>query len=208
MSILRRTAMLTSLSLCVCAIAGVSPAIAVTPAEAFVSENIDKGLGILNDKQLTQAQRKEQFAGLLLGVTDMRRIALFVLGRYAQTSTEADKEAYVAAFQHYATAVYQSYLAKYAGQTLQVVHSSERAPGDFVVVTKLMDTGEGSGQQPLEVDFRIRTDSGKPMLVDFSVAGIWLALEERDQFSAVLSQNNGSIPVLISHLDKIASQYD
>jgi hypothetical protein len=41
------------------------------------------------------------------------------------------------------------------------------------------------------------------VLVDFSVAGIWLALEERDQFVAFLGLNDGSIPKLIEHLNHL-----
>ena len=44
-------------------------------------------------------------------------------------------------------------------------------------------------------------------MIDFSVAGIWLALEERDQFSAFLGQNNGSIPTLVSHLHDLAKTF-
>jgi ABC-type transporter MlaC component len=62
---------------------------------------------------------------LLLGITAMRRIAIFTLGRYATTATQADQDAFVSSFRHYALAVYQSYFAAYAGQTLQVMRSSE-----------------------------------------------------------------------------------
>ncbi len=41
------------------------------------------------------------------------------------------------------------------------------------------------------------------MLVDFSVAGMWLAPEERDQFVAFLEHNDGSIPKLIEHLNQL-----
>lgn len=201
----RRTAILMAMMACVTA--GVLPAHAVAPAEAFVSDNIDKGLAILNNKQLTKTQRREQFAQLLLGVTDMRRIAIFTLGRYAATASQAERDAFVAAFQRYAMAVYQSYFAQYAGQTLRVVRSTEHAPGDFVVVTNFLDAGIATSN-PLEVNFRVLTNGGVPVLIDFSVAGVWLGLEERDQFVAVLGQNGGSIPQLISHLDKIANQYN
>jgi len=43
--------------------------------------------------------------------------------------------------------------------------------------------------------------------VDFSVAGIWLAIEERDQFTAFLGQNGGNISTLIGHLNDLAKQY-
>ena len=201
----RRTAILMAMMACVTA--RVLPARAATPAEAFVSDNIDKGLAILNNKQLTQTQRRDQFAQLLLGVTDIRRIAIFTLGRYAAMASQADRDAFVAAFQRYAMAVYQSYFAQYARQTLRVVRSTERAPGDFVVVTNFLDPSIATSK-PLEVNFRVLTNGGVPVLVDFSVAGVWLGLEERDQFVAVLGQNGGSIPQLISHLDKIASQYN
>ena len=71
----------------------------------------------------------------------------------------------------------------------------------------MIDPSDNSGQQPLEVDFRVRTDTGKPVVVDFSVAGIWLALEERDQFTAFLGQNNGNLHSLIAHLSDLAKQF-
>ena len=184
-----------------------TPAFAANAAENFVNENIHRGLDILNNRSLSAAQKREQFASFLLGLTDMRRIANFTLGQYRRTASPAVQDAFAAAFQTYATAVYQSYFAKYAGQTLKVTGSTERAPGDFIVATSLIDPNDHSGQAPLEGDFRVRTDSGKPVVVDFSVAGIWLALEERDQFTAFLGQNNGNVKELIAHLGELAKQY-
>jgi phospholipid transport system substrate-binding protein len=182
------------------------PALA-NPAEDYVQGNINKGLAILNNRQLSTDQRRSQFENFLLGLTDMKRIADFTLGQYRRSASPADLAAFEAAFQNYATAVYQSYFAKYAGQTLKVTGSQSRSPDDFIVATQLIDPNDRSGQEPLEVDFRVRTDSGKPVVVDFSVAGIWLALEERDQFTAFLGQNNGNIPVLVSHLGELAKQF-
>src|SRR5476651_2030878 len=62
-----------------------SIAAADTPAESFVQNNIKTGLSILNDRQLSTAQRNAQFESFLLGVTDMKRIALFTLGSYTRT---------------------------------------------------------------------------------------------------------------------------
>jgi len=180
---------------------------AANPAEDFVQDNIHKGLELLNNKQLAADQRRTQFETFLLGLTDMKRIADFTLGQYRRSASPADLAAFEGAFQNYAVAVYQSYFAKYAGQTLKVTGSQTRAPDDFIVATQLIDPNDKSDQQPLEVDFRVRTDSGKPVVVDFSVAGIWLALEERDQFTSFLGQNNGNIHTLISHLSELAKQF-
>ncbi len=177
------------------------------PAEAFVQANVQKGLTILNSESASTEQKRSQFETFILGLTDMKRIAKFTLGQYRRTATPQDQDAFAAAFQTYATAVYQSYFAKYSGQTLRVTGSQERAPGDTIVTTQMIDPNDRSGRQPLEVDFRVLSDGGKLVVIDFSVAGIWLAIEERDQFSAFLGQNNGSIPTLITHLRELAKNY-
>ena len=180
-----------------------SAAAAPNVAEAFVNDNIHKGLDILRDKKLNTAQRRDQFETLLLGLVDVRRIALFTLGQYRRTAPPDDVEAFVAAFKNYAVAAYQSYFAKYTDQTLKVTGSTERSPTDFIVQTQLIDPN--SSQPPAEVDFRVRTDTGKPVLVDVAYTGIWLSLEERDQFVAFLGQNNGNVRTLIAHLSELAT---
>jgi phospholipid transport system substrate-binding protein len=184
-----------------------APAAAAPAAEAFVQANVQKGLTILNNRGLSTEQKRSQFETFILGLTDMKRIANFTLGQYRRTASPADESAFAAAFQSYAIAVYQSYFAKYSGQTLKVTGSQERAAGDTIVQTQMIDPNDHSGQQPLEVDFRVLNDGGRNVVIDFSVAGIWLALEERDQFSSFLGQNNGSIPTLISHLKDLAKNY-
>jgi phospholipid transport system substrate-binding protein len=178
------------------------PAWAASPAESFIADNVHNGFDILNDTAASAAQRKERFAAFLLGLTDVKRVAIFLLGKYAATATPSDTNAYYAAYQDYILAVYQSYFAQYAGQTLKVLDSRERAPQDFVVRTNMVG---GSGN-PMEIDFRVRTDGAKPVLVDLSVAGVWLALAQRDQFQAVLGQNNGDIKALTTHLRNAQAQ--
>jgi phospholipid transport system substrate-binding protein len=178
------------------------PAFAANASESFVADNIHVGLEILNNKKLSTPQRRDQFEAFLLNLVDVKRIALFTLGPYRRSAPPADVDAFVEAFRNYAVAAYQSYFAKYSGQTLKVTGSQERSPTDVIVATQMIDPH--SSQAPLEVNFRVRTDAGKPVLVDVSVAGIWLSLEERDQFTAFLGQNNGSVRTLIAHLSELA----
>jgi len=200
----RRTILAMAMSLTA---AGVVPASAATPAEAFIADNIQKGLVILNDRQLSDADRAAQFQQLLLSLVNTKRIASFTLGQYARTAPQTDLDEFAAAFQDYSVAVYRSYLGAYAGQTLKVTGSSQRAPDDFIVTTVMVDPNDRSGQRPLEVDFRVRTDSGKPELVDVSVLGIWVALSQRDQFVAFLAQNRGDVKALTTHMRQTAAQY-
>ena len=135
----------------------------------------------------------------------MKRIAQFTLGRYVATASAADKDAFAAAFQNYATLVYQSYFARYSGQKLVILRSTQRAPDDVIVVTNMVDAQVGP---PLEIDFRVRTDGARPVITDFSIAGIWMAIAEQADFGAVLAKSGGNIPALIQHLNSTAAQYN
>jgi phospholipid transport system substrate-binding protein len=174
------------------------PAWAANAAEDFVSASILKGFDILNDTSVSLAERRQRFATFLLGLTDVRRVALFLLGPYAAKADAPDTDAYVAAYRDYIMSVYQSYFSLYAGQSLRVVSSRERAPGDYVVSTQI--TG---GNAAAPIDFRVRTDGERPLLLDIAVSGVWLALAQRDQFMAVLAANNGDVKILTSHLRDI-----
>lgn len=187
------------------AFAFIAPAAASTPAEDLVANNVQKGFDILNDSHLTQDQRRGAFEDFLLGVTDLKRVSIFTLGTYGDKATQADRDAFATAFQRYAVAVYQSYFQRYSGQTLKVTGSRANGPADDVVATQLIDPQDRSGR-PLEVDFRVRSDTGKPVIVDFSVAGIWLAPAERDEFVAFLGRNGGNVPDLVAYLDQLRAK--
>jgi phospholipid transport system substrate-binding protein len=173
-------------------------AFAANAAEDFVSASILKGFDILNDTGMAMAERQQRFATFLLGLTDVRRVALFLLGAYADKAAPADLDDYVAAYREYLMSVYQSYFALYAGQSLRVVSSREHAPGDFVVSTQM------TGGKALGIDFRVRIDGPAPLLLDVAVGGVWLALAQRAQFISVLAQNNGDVKALSAHLRRIA----
>ncbi|MGB8366034.1 MAG: phospholipid-binding protein MlaC [Rhizomicrobium sp.] len=198
-----------ALSACMIAIATVvaAPALAQTPAEAYVQQNVQKGLTILNDHSIPDAQRRAEFREFLTSLTDIRRIALFTLGAARRTASPADIEAFVDAFRDYAVAVYESRLNQYSGQYLRVTGSTEIKPGDDIVETVLVDpSGKSNGQDPIKVDFRVDQENGRSVVVDVSIVGVWLGLEERDQFAAFLQQHNNDISALVTHLQDLTAK--
>jgi len=121
-----------------------------------------------------------------------------------RSATPQETEQFVDAFRDYAVAVYESRLSAYSGQTLRVTGTTPHAQGDDIVTTILVDpSAHTNGQDPIEVDFRVLTDNGRYVVIDASIAGVWLALEERDQFTAFLEENHDSLPALISHLNAL-----
>ena len=189
-----------------CTMLTVWPARANQATESFIQQNFDQGYAILNNTSLSEAQRREQFRTLLLGLAASKRIALFTLGMYGANASPADVDAFVQAFIHYSFAVYEKGLNRYQGQALKVTGSSDRAADDSMVQAQIGNPNQASAQ-PIKVAFRVRrNEAGGPTITDIVIEGVSLAATERDEFNAYLAAHNGSIPELIKRLNAMAEQ--
>ena len=185
------------------AFAGFSaPVRAATPAEQFITDNVQKGLTILSNKALTKDQRKAQFQDFLIALTDVKVISEYTLGQYRRTASPGDLTAFDAAFKDYALAVYQSYFNKFSGQTLQVKGSYPLAADESVVKSVMIDPKKPDDPEPLKVDFRVTNINGHLAVVDFAVEGVWLREMMRSEFTSFLGQHDGSIATLNASLVK------
>lgn len=179
----------------------VAPASADSDAEAFAQRLIDRGVGIL--RNTGDPQRRAKFRDFITTYADARKTALFTLGKYRVGASQADVDTFVKAFQDYATAVYESRLDRYKGETLKVVGSIDNKPGD---VTVNMIVADSNTPNPLRVAFRLAGGNGNYRFFDIQVEGIWLSIDQRDQFAAFLSKNGGSVPRLTAHLQAQTQQ--
>jgi phospholipid transport system substrate-binding protein len=181
------------------------PAEAAAPAEQFVADSVQKAMGILNNATLSKEQRKAQFQDFLLTLTNIQSIGRYTLGQYRRSATPEDLTAFDAAFKEYALSVYQSYFAKYSGQTLKVTGSTQLAADDIMVKTVTVDPKKATAK-PYEVNFRVQTVGGRQVVSDFSVEGVWIRELERNDFTSYLGQKNGDVKALIVMLKQKATQ--
>lgn len=178
---------------------------AATPAEQYITENVQKGMGILNNSQYSKDQRKTEFQSFLLGLTDIQTIGRYTLGQYRRSASPDDVAAFEVAFKEYALSVYQSYFSKYSGQSLKVTGSYQLSADETVVKSVTVDPKK-SGAKPFEVNFRVQNNGGKLVVVDFSVEGVWIRELERNDFTSYLGQHNGDVKALTAMLKQKAAQ--
>jgi phospholipid transport system substrate-binding protein len=179
----------------------VAPANAGQDAETFAQRLIDQGVSIL--RNTGDPARRAKFRDFITQYADARKTALFTLGNYRRGASDGDLEDFVTAFTAYATAVYESRLDQYKGQTLKVVGSVDNKANDVTVNMIVVDP---NARNPLRVAFRLLGGNSNYRFVDIQVEGIWLSVDQREQFTAFLSKNNGSIPSLTAHLQAQAKQ--
>ena len=177
--------------------------------EAFIQRTVDQGYGILNSTTLSDEERSKEFFDFMVSLTDIRRIALFTLGPYVNRASDAEIDEFVDAFTDYAVTVYEDRLSRYSGQSMRVTGSTDRAADDSVVSAVVYTPNEATSPstRSLNVAFRVREDAnGNPIVIDMQAEGVWIAVNQRADFTSFLQQNNGSLPALSNSLRRQVDQ--
>ncbi len=185
------------------ALLAAGPARASPESQAFIQNKVDDGYKILNSTTLSDEERSMQFYDFMIALTDMRRIAVFTLGPYVNRASETEIDEFVEAFSDFHVTVYEDLLLRYVGQTMRVTGSNDRAEDDSVVNAIVYTPNDAidPNTQSINVAFRVREDAdGNVIIIDMQVEGIWVAVNQRADFTSYLQQNNGSVPALSNSL--------
>jgi phospholipid transport system substrate-binding protein len=191
----RRFFLVAGLILVVAGSAGAVPAAAAADPAAVISSLGSQALEVLG-KGTPQAERAARFRELLREDFDVPGIARFVLGRYWNTATEAQRAEYVRLFEDYVALAYSTRLAEYAGESFKVTGSRPDADGAIVQSQILRP----AGQTPIKVDWRLVGRNGAYKISDVSVDGISMAVTQRSEFASVIQHNGGQVEGLIAML--------
>lgn len=182
-----------------------APAAADEAAEVYVQSVLDEAEPILSE-----TDDKALFDGLAALVdkyVDMRRVGLFTLGQYARQMTAEQKEEYLPLFKTYATQIYQNSLSNYSGQKLAVRNSVDRSERDIIVNSRIVGAKPGDSFADMTVHWRVyRNRDGKMTVVDAGANNVWLAIEQRSQFTSIIANNGGGAKGIDALLAQLREQ--
>ncbi|WDI30372.1 ABC transporter substrate-binding protein [Hyphococcus flavus] len=184
---------------------GQTTAFADQAAEDFVQGILDEAEPILDAP--TQQELLDGVENLVAQYVDMRRIGRFVLGQYARQMTDAQAEEYFPLFQQYATIIYQNTLSDYEGQRIVVTGSVDRSERDIIVNSKLANPEPGAAFANAVIHWRVYRDrDGNMSVVDAGADNVWLAIEQRSQFTSLIANNGGGAAGIDALIAEIRSR--
>jgi len=167
-----------------------APAMADEAAEAYIQTVLTEADPIFN--AIDEQTMFDGIADLVDRHVDIRRVGLFTLGQYARQITDEQKATYLILFKDYATLIYQESLSNYSGQKLIVTNSVDRSARDIIVNSKIVDAKPGDQFANITVHWRVYRDKqGNLGIVDAGADNIWLAIEQRSQFTSIIANNGG-----------------
>jgi phospholipid transport system substrate-binding protein len=187
-------------------LAGSLPAFADARTEAYVQKNASEVLQSLNNPKLSAAERTATFSKYMDTFTDLDAVSNFVIGKYARRFSDAELAKYRKAFRTYALAVYEYQLDDYRGEAVVVKNSVDRSETDSIVNTVI----KRQDGKDMDVRWRVQGKDGEYQVIDvaLNLDGnlIWLAIEQRAQFLALLDRTNGSAEKLIEKIEDMTQK--
>jgi phospholipid transport system substrate-binding protein len=127
---------------------------------------------------------------------DVATVARFALGKHARRVTEDEQARFTAALSHFLSETFRDNSDKFRDADIRVIGSKDLKPTDSIVETRVTQ----KGQDPMTVRWRVISREGEWRVVDVEVLGLWLAIEQRAQISAILDRPRATIDDAIAAL--------
>ena len=173
-----------------------SAAASTAQAEALVTR-LSGELTQLVGSGRSEAQIYAGFESVLQRYADMPAVAASVLGPPWRGASNAQKQGFVAAFQHYLSRRYGKQFREYRNARIVVTDSRDGGKAGVLVSTKVVRPG----QEDIAVDWQISDRSGSARVVNLVIEGVSMLSSERAQIGAMLDAQRGSIDGLIDQLN-------
>ncbi|MBV8776005.1 MAG: ABC transporter substrate-binding protein [Alphaproteobacteria bacterium] len=183
------------LALICCAVTAAAPPRAAAQADpvAFINQLGVQAIQVLGPS-VPAAPRVQRFRELLAGNFDLPAIGRFVLGRYWRVATPEQQQQFIGLLQEYLAQAYAGRLAQYAGEKFSAL--SAQPQGEETVVFSEITRNDGG---KIRVEWHL-VNNGGWKIVDAYVAGVSMAVTERDEFAAVIQQGGGQVQYLLDRL--------
>ena len=174
-------------------LAGPPRAVAQVDPVAFINQLGVQAIQVLGPS-VPPAARVQRFRELFASDFDLPRIGQFVLGRYWRVATPEQQAQFLGLLREYLAQAYAGRLAEYAGEKFQAL--SAQPQGDETIVFSEITRNNGG---KIRVEWHVDNRGGWK-ITDAYVAGVSMAVTQRDEFASVIQQGGGSIQYLLDRL--------
>lgn len=147
----------------------------------------------------TLESRRERLQPFLERVVDVDGVGRFCLGRYWQSTTAEQRDAYLRLFRLVLVNSIAGHLGQYEpGRVRIAVGRPSPRPEGVLVPTTI----ERPNNKPVSISWVVAGEDGRYRINDVVAEGVSLRLTQRSDYSAFLSRNNGEVSALIGAMQQ------
>ena len=172
-------------------------AYAIQP-DVFVQSTVNRASKILSE-DISKTDKMNKLKKIAKETVDIRGIGFYTLGAARKGLNEEQIKKYSIIFEQYFLKSFSSRLAEYTNPEIDVL-GKKVLSDKYTIVNSLL---KGTKERPeIKIDWRIYTkNSENPMIRDLIIEGLSLARTQKEEFSSILSSNNGDINSLFKTLE-------
>lgn len=166
-------------------------------ARGVIERTASRVVGILQDRELSLAERRERVEAIAYDRFDFRTISRLVVGRPWRRFSPEQRERFVEDFKRLLSASYGRRIGEYEGGEVTVLGARPEPRGDVTVRTRIA----GGAVDGAQVDYRMRrNEAGEWRVIDVVAEGVSLVSSYRSQFTPIVSR--GGPDALLQRLEE------
>lgn len=167
-------------------------------AERFVQMIVDEMVSIVKGASARDT-RVDRFLALIREKSAIEAIGRFAMGVNWRSMTDAQRKAYLDAFERYAARVYVNRIGDYDGQTVEVTGSQDVGQKGVLVRSVL----KSPNAEDISLEWLVSDRQGPIQLTDLIAEGVSLSISQREEFAAMVDKRGGDIDQFIADLDTL-----
>lgn len=161
-------------------------------AKAFVTQSGDKLVAIVNGNE-SDTQKANELRQLINQIVNVDQVAHYVLGRYNDIATPAQKQTFQGLFRQLLSYNITYQIRSYKGVSF-VVDGTTPQGNDIVVNTTIASPGKA----PAPVGWVVDNEAGQLKIIDVIAAGTSLRITTRNDYAGVIADNGGQVSALLN----------
>jgi phospholipid transport system substrate-binding protein len=165
-------------------------------AQDFINSLSSQVAELNQNRSLDKITRQQKFMKLVERGFDLPWIAKFVLGRSWKTASPDQQKEYLSLFKNLVELTYSKRFIDYSQQKI-IVSGHKMGKRKFIFVeSQLADPKNPKAN--VNIVWRLLPKGNSFKIVDVVIAGISMAITQRNEYSAVVKRNNGSFESLLA----------
>ena len=169
--------------------------------DVFVQSTVNRASQVLS-KNISKEEKINELKIIAKETVDIRGVGYYSLGSVRKTLDDSQKENYLNLFENYFLKSFSSRLSEYTNPEIDVM-SKEVLSTNYTIVKSILVATENRPE--VKIDWRIYTKNPEnPLIRDLIIEGLSLARTQKEEFTSILSSNNGDINALFKTLEEFS----
>ena len=166
-------------------------------ADIFVQSTVNRAAKTLGGN-LTKEQRVEKLKDIARETVDIEGIGFYSLGANRKNLTNDQLNEYKRVFSEYFLKSFSSRLAEYSNPEIEV-NSKKVINENYTIVSSTLVATDTRPE--VKIEWRVYTKDPENLLIrDLIIEGLSLARTQKEEFSSIISSNDGKIEALLKSL--------